>query len=170
MTIKIVKLRPYFLLLIGLACSFFSFDGILTYYHFCSSNKVVDSVSYQNQTYQLTSCEPRLSKRQKQFYIDDIPLALPRLRYKLEPKEANQALSLQLVGHSPTFFGNLSKLHFDQLRQQPQNAPQLGLQLPAEMLAQPGPRNLEVKDGQLRVVFGNGKYLAFAPKPEPGVP
>lgn len=156
------KYRPYLWYFISWICIFYSYPFILSYYDFCTSHKVIDSVTYQGQTWELIVCQPMRSETVSQGLPGGEVIESSKNRYTLQtPSE----LTLQLSAHTPRFYGNLSKLQFDQLRVQPTTQLDLGLQFQATWFAQPGPRELEVhkESGQLRVVFGNGRWLAFEP-------
>lgn len=164
---RLQKLRPYLILITAWVCVYFSLPYIFLCHDFCTSHKVVADVTYRGQTWQLTRCKPRQQEKQQAAnQMADVPTQVERFRYTLRSVTSDAfPQQLVLVAHTPHFYGHLSKLHYDRLRLSPATDIDLGKQLSPETFQQPGPRELEVdlETGQLRVRFGDGKYLAFAP-------
>ena len=154
MSERFQKARPYIIYGMSLICALLSTKFLSLCPESCSSHEAVDQIEYDGKTWLLNKC-PVPSQA-----ADGSPSAF--FQYHLETE--NQEQRLILVESTPRFFGNQSKLQFDLLRTKASHQVRLGTHLQATSFVRPGPRNLEVdpETHLLRVVFGDGKYSAFA--------
>jgi hypothetical protein len=158
---RLQKWRPFLLLLASLIVGYFALPFIYQYHRFCSEHTTIDEIDLNGNTWQLSRCLPRPVPSFKKQPKPEGNIKL--YRYHLTNVGAARE-QLRLVANTPRFYGNLKKLQFDQLRQAGHRF-DLGLQWPQEVFELPGPRELEILPAKqhLRVVFGDGKFLEFAP-------